>query len=153
MERTRINLVKTGPNVFQALLKLDSEASELANAAGFSEGLSHLMRLRASQINQCAYCVRRHSRDALAANESSDRIAMLSAWRESQYFTEKERAAIALIEAVTLVSEGQVPDDVYSEAASVLSDQEISAVEWLGIVINVWNRFATASRYPVEPRG
>jgi alkylhydroperoxidase family enzyme len=81
----------------------------------------------------------------------SNRVAVLAAWRESQYFTKKERTAIALIEAVTLVSQGQVPDAVYAEAASVLSDQEIAAVEWLGVVINVWTRIAIASRYLVGP--
>jgi alkylhydroperoxidase family enzyme len=75
----------------------------------------------------------------------------LTAWRESQYFTDKERAAIALIEAVTLIAEGQVPEAVYTEAALVLSDQEISAIEWLGVVINAWNRIAISSRYPVRP--
>ncbi len=151
MERVRINLGKTGPNLFEAVLKLDNSVSELRKEAGLGEGFSHLLRLRASQLNQCAYCVRLHSRDALASGESSDRLAILAAWRKSQYFTDRDRAAIALIEAVTLISEGQVPDAVYAEAALVLSDQEIAAVEWLGVVINVWNRIAIASRYPVGP--
>lgn len=151
MERTRINLGKTGPAVFQAVTKLDAAAKELAIAANLTEGFSHLLRLRASQLNQCAYCVRMHSRDALAAGESGDRLAVLAAWRESQYFSDRERAALALVEAVTLISEGQVPETVYTDAASALSDQEISAVEWLGVAINVWNRVAIASRFPVGP--
>jgi alkylhydroperoxidase family enzyme len=91
-----------------------------------------------------------HTRDAIASGESSDRISVLPAWRETKYFSDKERAALALIEAITLISDGQVPESVYSEAAAVLSDQEIAAVEWLGVVINAWNRIATSSRYPVH---
>ncbi len=151
MEKVRVNLGKSAPDLYQAVVKLNRSASEFVASAGIAEGLSHLLRLRASQLNQCAYCVRLHTRDALASGESSDRISMLTAWRESQYFTDKERAAIALIEAVTLIAEGQVPEAVYGEAALVLSDQEISAIEWLGVVINAWNRIAISSRYPVRP--
>ena len=85
-----------------------------------------------------------------SASGFSDRISVLPAWRETKYFSDKERAALALIEAITLISDGQVPESVYSEAAAVLSDQEIAAVEWLGVVINAWNRIATSSRYPVH---
>ncbi|MNE63621.1 Carboxymuconolactone decarboxylase family protein [compost metagenome] len=108
------------------------------------------MRLRASQINHCAFCIRLHTRDALASDESSDRIAVLPAWRETGYFDLKERAQLALVEAITLVADGQVPDAVYEQAASALSKEEISAVEWLAVVINAWNRIAIASRYPVK---
>jgi AhpD family alkylhydroperoxidase len=151
MEKVRVNLGKSAPDLYQAVVKLNRSASEFVASAGIAEGLSHLLRLRASQLNQCAYCVRLHTRDALASGESSDRISMLTAWRESQYFTDKERAAIALIEAVTLIAEGQVPEAVYGEAVLVLSDEEISAIEWLGVVINAWNRIAISSRYPVRP--
>jgi alkylhydroperoxidase family enzyme len=75
----------------------------------------------------------------------------LPAWRETQYFNEKERAAFALVEAVTLISIWQVADSVYAEAAAVLSDEEIAAIEWLGIAINAWNRIATSSWYAVKP--
>lgn len=151
MKEVRVNLGKSAPDLYQAVVKLDRLASEFVASAGIAEGLSHLLRLRASQLNQCAYCVKIHTRDALASGESSDRISMLAAWRESQYFTDKERSAIALTEAVTLIAEGQVPEAIYAEAALVLSDQEISAVEWLGVVINAWNRIAIPSRYPVRP--
>ncbi|UOB06697.1 carboxymuconolactone decarboxylase family protein [[Acidovorax] ebreus] len=88
--------------------------------------------------------------DALASQESGDRIAVLSAWRETDYFSPKERAALELVEAVTLVADGQVPDAVYAQAAGVLSKEEIAAVEWLAVVINAWNRIAISSRYPVR---
>jgi alkylhydroperoxidase family enzyme len=77
--------------------------------------------------------------------------AVLTAWRESGYFTAKERAALALTEAVTCVAKGQVPDHVYEAAAASLNDQEIAAIEWLAIVMNAWNRIAISSRYPVKP--
>jgi len=92
-----------------------------------------------------------HTRDAVASGESTDRISILPAWRETDYFNEKERAALALVEAVTLISVGQVPDNIYEEAASKLSEKEISAIEWIAIVINTWNRVAISSRYPVKP--
>ena len=146
----RVNLGKIAPELYQAVVDLDRQASAYAASAGISEGFAHLLRLRASQLNQCAYCIRLHTRDALASGESSDRISVMPAWRETRYFDEKERAALALMEAVSLISVGQVPDSVYSEAAALLSNVEIAAVEWLGVVINTWNRIAIASRYPVK---
>lgn len=146
----RINLGKSAPEIYQTVISLDRLTSEYAASAGIAEGFSHLLRLRASQLNQCAYCVRLHTHDALASGESIDRISVLPAWRETQYFNEKERAALALIEAVTLIAEDQVPDSVYAEAAIVFSNEEIAAVEWLGVVINAWNRIAIPSRYPVK---
>ena len=146
----RVNLGKTVPELYKAVAGLDRIASEYAASSGIAVGFALLLRLRASQLNQCAFCVRLHTRDALASGESSDRISVLPAWRETEYFNEKERAALALCEKVTLIAEGQVPDSVYAQAAAVLSNEEIAAVEWLGVVINAWNRIAIASRYPVE---
>lgn len=147
----RINLGKAAPELYQAVLKLEELASAATAKAGIAAGFSHLLRLRASQINECAFCVRMHHRDALAAGESSDRIAVLPAWRETGYFSAEERAALELAEAVTLIADGQLPDEVYDRAAQVLSADVIAAVEWATIVINVWNRIAIASRYPVHP--
>lgn len=146
----RVNLSKVAPALYQTVVELDRQASAYAASAGIDEGFAHLLRLRASQLNGCAYCVRLHTRDALASGESSDRISVLPAWRETEYFDEKERAALALCEAVTLIADGQVPEAVYGEAAAVLADEEIAAVEWLGVAINAWNRIATPSRYPVK---
>ena len=146
----RVNLGKAVPELYKAVENLDHMASEYAASAGISEGFSHLLRLRASQLNRCAFCVRLHTRDALASGESSDRISVLPAWRETAYFTDKERAALELCESVTLIADGQVPDSVYAQAAAVLSNEEIAAVEWLCVVINAWNRIAITSRYPVR---
>ncbi|BBS24997.1 alkylhydroperoxidase [Aeromonas hydrophila] len=147
----RINLGKSAPKLYQTLVSLDQLASEAVTSAGIAEGFSHLLVLRASQINQCAYCVRVHARDALASGETIDRISVLPAWRETSYFNEKECAALALVEAITLVADGQVPDAIYDHATAILSQEELSAIEWLAIVINAWNRIGIASRYPVKP--
>jgi len=147
----RVNLGKARPELYQAVINLDKLASQAAESAGLDEGFCHLLRLRASQINQCAFCMRLHTRDAQASGESIDRISVLPGWRETQYFTEKERAALELAETVTLISDGQVPDAVYAKAKGLLSDEEISAIEWLAVVINAWNRIAISSRYPVKP--
>lgn len=148
----RVNLSKAAPELYRTVTALERQATELLAAAGISEGFGHLLRLRASQINHCAYCVRLHSRDALKSGESTDRLAVLPAWRETSYFTAEERAALALIEAVTLIADGQVPDAVYEAAAQDLSPEKIAAVEWLSVVINSWNRIAISSRYPVGPQ-
>lgn len=146
----RVNLGKSAPALYQAVMELDRLASEAVTQAGIAAGFSHLLRLRASQINQCAFCIRMHARDAQASGESGDRIAVVPAWRETEYFSPKERAQLALVEAITLVADGQVPDAVYAQASSTLSKEEISAVEWLAVVINAWNRIAITSRYPVK---
>jgi AhpD family alkylhydroperoxidase len=146
----RINLGKSAPALYQAVAGLEKLASEAVASAGIANGFSHLLRLRASQINQCAFCVRLHTRDAISNEESGDRISVISAWRESEYFSEKERAALALVEEITLISKGQLPDAIYEQAAACLSKEEISAIEWLAIVINAWNRIAISSRFPVK---
>ncbi|MCY1055329.1 carboxymuconolactone decarboxylase family protein [Nannocystis sp. SCPEA4] len=148
---TRVNLGKAAPELYRAVMALDGQVVQRAKSAGIADGFSHLLRLRASQINGCAFCLRMHTRDALAAGESSDRVSVLPAWRETQYFSDKERAALQLVEAVTLVAHDQIPETVYAEAAELLSTDEIAAVEWLAIQMNIWNRVAIASRYPVGP--
>ena len=92
-----------------------------------------------------------HARDALAVGESADRLAILPAWRETEYFSDKESAGLALTEAMTLIADGQISDEVYAQAAAVLTAQEIAALEWLAVIINMWNRVAISSRYPVKP--
>jgi AhpD family alkylhydroperoxidase len=147
----RVNIGKSNPDLYRAVAGLDKLVAEAVASAGLSEGFTHLLRLRASQINQCAYCVRLHTHDALASGESIDRLSVLPAWRETGYFDVKERASLELVEAITLISDGQVPNSVYEQAAATLSKDEISAVEWLSVVINAWNRIAISSRYLVKP--
>jgi AhpD family alkylhydroperoxidase len=104
MDNPRVSLSKSAPELFQAIVKLERQTSEYASSSGIREGFAHLLRLRVSQLNQCAYRVRLHKREALSSGETTDRISVLPAWREIGYFTDKERAALALIEAVTLIN-------------------------------------------------
>jgi len=148
----RINLSKASPDLYGVVRHLDKLVSEAAASAGIADGFAHVLRLRASQINQCAFCMRMHARDAVKSGETADRLSVVSAWREAPaYFTDQERAALALLEAVTQVSEGQIPDGVYAQAAQTLSEEAIIAVEWLAVVMSAWNRIALSSRYPVTP--
>jgi AhpD family alkylhydroperoxidase len=148
---TRVNLGKAAPELYKAVGDWNEQTTERLKEAGFTDGFSNLMRLRASQINGCAFCCRLHTKDALAEGESTERVAVLPAWRESGYFTPAERAALALTEAVTRITDGQVPDAVYDAAATRLTADQIAAVEWLAIIMNTWNRIAVSSRYTVAP--
>lgn len=146
----RVNLSKSEPVLYKAVIELDRLASDALRNAGIDVGFSHLLRLRASLINQCAFCVRLHTKDALACGESADRVAVVPVWKETEYFNPKECAALEIVEAITLISEGQLPDVIYEQAETNLSKEEISAIEWLAVVINTWNRIAISSRYPVK---
>ncbi|MDQ0708602.1 AhpD family alkylhydroperoxidase [Arthrobacter woluwensis] len=147
----RVNISKAHSDTFKALGKLSKAATEAAAAADISPLLCELLKIRASQINGCAYCLRLHTKDAVKLGETQDRLAVLPAWRESEYFTAVERAALALTEAITLVSDHQVPDEVYVPVSQVLTEDQISAVSWLAITINAYNRVAITSHYTVKP--
>jgi AhpD family alkylhydroperoxidase len=148
---SRINLGQSVPELYKKVAELDALAMQKVQEAQLNEGFAHLLKLRASQINQCAFCIRMHAQDALKTGESAERIALLNAWRETEYYDQAERAALALIEAITLIAVDQVPDAIYEDALPFLTDAQISAIEWLAIVINAWNRIAISSRYSVKP--
>ena len=148
---TRVNLGKTAPELYKTVIELENLSMQKVQQAGIEIGFSHLLKLRASQINQCAFCVRMHTQDAIKVGESIDRIALISAWHESEYFSAKERAALTLIEEITLIAQQHFPDAAYEQAANVLSSDEITAIEWIAIVINTWNRIAISSQYKVTP--
>ena len=146
----RINMASEVPSMYKKLFDMEQEGKELIQNAQIEEGFSHLLKLKASQINKCAYCVRLHTKDALACGETIERISVVSAWEESDYFSLKERACLSLVEAITLVSYDQVSDTVYENAKEVLTKEELVSVEWLAIIINSWNRLAISSRYIVK---
>ena len=126
----------------------------LDNAVGKSEldpRLAELVRLRASQINGCAYCVDMHSRDALAAGEDERKLFAVTAWRESPLFNERERAALALTDAVTLIAQPAGLDDAYEAAAQFFETGELAALLYAIVTINGWNRLAVASHMVFEP--
>jgi AhpD family alkylhydroperoxidase len=113
---------------------------------GLEPSLLELVKLRASQINGCAYCLDMHTKDARARGESEQRLYLLDAWRESPFYSERERAALAWTEAVTLVAESRVPDAVYAEVRRQFSDDELLALTMAVATINAWNRLNVALR-------
>jgi AhpD family alkylhydroperoxidase len=149
----RIALGQRVPEIYKAMANLSAEVEKAAANAGLDQKLLELVKTRASQINGCAFCLDMHTHDALALGESPRRLFVLDAWRETDFFTEQERAALALTEAMTRMSEhGDVPDDVYAEATRVFSEEQYRVVAWAVIVINSWNRMAITSHSPLPKR-
>ena len=144
---SRINYVKAAPGARDALLHL----SEYVHQSGLEESLFGLVFLRASQINGCAFCIDMHWKDLRAMGQSEETLYMLDAWRESPGYTERERAALGWTEAVTLVTEGHVPDEVYQSARRQFSDAELVNLTLAIGVINTWNRMNIAFRTPAGP--
>ncbi|MFK0254246.1 carboxymuconolactone decarboxylase family protein [Streptomyces sp. NPDC090445] len=138
----RMNLAQQVPDIYRAVLNL-----EMATRKGMDPVLLELVKIRASQLNHCAFCLDMHTKDALAGGESVQRIVQLSAWEESRHFyTEKEIAAIELTEAVTVLTEGFVPDEVYEKAAKHFGEKELAQLIAVIATINVWNRLAVTTR-------
>ncbi|BBC38926.1 Alkyl hydroperoxide reductase AhpD [Streptomyces graminofaciens] len=143
---SRVPLKKITPDVSGAMGSLHGAAVSAARDAKVEPEILELIRIRASQINGCAFCLDMHTKDARAAGETEQRIYALSAWRETPFFNARERAALALTEAVTLVHDGHVPDEVYAQAAEVFDDEQVAALIWAATVINAYNRIAIATR-------
>lgn len=140
MTNSRLNFAKTAPKAFKALIGFDAAAR-----AGLDPALVELVQIRASQLNRCAYCLHIHTSDARKAGESEERLHMVAVWHEAgHFFGEKERAALALTEAVTLIS-GGVPDDVYTRALEQFGEEELGRLLALIFAINTWNRIAIAT--------
>ncbi|MFB7494148.1 carboxymuconolactone decarboxylase family protein [Streptomyces sp. NPDC056161] len=138
----RLRMAELAPEVYKAMIRLDTAAKK-----GLDPKLYELVKIRASQINHCAFCLDMHSKDALAAGESVERIVQLSAWEESRHFyTEKELAAIELTEAITVLTDGFVPDEVYEKAAKLFEEAELAQLIAAITVINAWNRFGVTTR-------
>lgn len=112
--------------------------------------LFELIKTRASQINGCAYCLNMHTRDAMKAGETAQRLFLLNAWRETTLFTEKEKAVLALTEAMTLITNNHVSDEVYNEAAKHCSEKELADIMMAIVVINGWNRMAIATEQELD---
>ena len=138
----RLEWARHAPEVYKAMIRLDSAARK-----GLDAKLYELVKIRASQLNHCAFCLDMHTKDALAAGESVERIIQLGAWEESRHFyTEKELAAIELTEAVTVLTDGFVPDEVYERAAKRFEEPELAQLIAAIAVINAWNRFGVTCR-------
>ncbi len=140
----RFDYRKQSPEPVHAMLALEKYIA----GCGLDRKFVHLLKLRASQINGCAFCIDMHAIDARAAGETEQRLYALNAWRETPFFTDRERAGLAWTEAVTLVSQTHVPDAVYDEARAHFSEKEIFDLTFIASTINAWNRIAIASRTP-----
>ena len=138
----RIDFRQTAPGAMQALLTFQA----YVNNSGLPESLLELVKIRASQINACAYCLDMHTKDARANGESEQRIYALNAWRETPFFNDRERAALAWTESLTLLTEGHVSDGVFEEVRRHFSDEEVVNLSMAVVAINSWNRLLTAFR-------
>ncbi|MGW5457605.1 carboxymuconolactone decarboxylase family protein [Streptomyces sp. NPDC003996] len=139
--RTRLDLARSAPKVFRAIVGFDAAAR-----AGLDPALVELIQIRSSLLNHCAYCLHMHTNDARKAGESEDRLHMVAVWREARhFFTPREQAALALTEALTLVADAGVPDTVYAEAAAHFDEEELAHVIAVICTINTWNRVALAT--------
>ncbi|MCP3818890.1 carboxymuconolactone decarboxylase family protein [Streptomyces sp. A3M-1-3] len=139
----RLQWAKLAPEAYKAMISLDAAARK----GSLDPVLLELVKIRASQLNHCAFCLDMHTKDAFAAGETVERVIQLSAWEESRHFyTAKEIAAIELTEAVTVLTDGFVPDDVYERAAKHFGDAEMAQLIAAITVINAWNRFAVTTR-------
>ncbi len=131
---------------YRAMSHLDNAATKQLDKVDFDPKLRDLVRIRASQINGCAYCIDMHTKNARAIGETEQRIYALPAWRETPFFSARERAALAFTEAVTLVADGHVPPEAYDAVAAEYGEGEVAALLSLIVTINAWNALAVASR-------
>lgn len=133
---------KLAPKIMQAMIELEKAVSE----AGLEYSLYELVRIRASQINGCAYCIHMHTRDARKAGETEERLYLVAAWRESPLFTPRERAALAWTEALTLIAQTHAPDEDFEALKEHFTDEEIVKLSMAINMINAWNRVAVGFR-------
>jgi AhpD family alkylhydroperoxidase len=140
--KPRINYAKAAPGVYEAMDALDQYLAR----CGLEPALLYLVQLRASQINGCAYCLDMHWKDLRAAGENEQRLYSLPAWRETPYYTDRERAALAWAEVVTLVADGRVPQREYEDVRPYFSEKELSDLTLAIASINAWNRLSIAAR-------
>ena len=138
----RLEANKVAPDGYKAMSALQAYVT----SCGLEASLLELVKIRASQINGCAFCIAMHTKDARKLGESDERMHLLNAWEEAPVFSPRERAALAWTEAVTLVTEGHVPDSVYEEARKHFSEKELVDLTYAVMTINAWNRLAIAFR-------
>ena len=141
----RLDLEAIAPRSYAAMSRLSTDTGNF----GLEPLLLELVRTRASQLNGCAYCLDMHTKDAVALGENPQRLHVLPAWREAGWYSERERAALALTEEMTRLGPGGVPDDVFATAAAAFTEHELAGLIWAITAINAWNRIAITSR--MEP--
>jgi AhpD family alkylhydroperoxidase len=142
----RLDLQATVPGFSRAMTQLQRAATQELDDAGIEPRLRYLIEIRASQLNSCAYCIDMHTKDARAIGETEQRIYALPAWRETPFYTARERAALAFAESVTLLADTHVPDADYEAVAAVFSEREVAALITAVVTINSWNRIVVSTR-------
>lgn len=142
----RLDFDRHAAGFARAVAHLDQAATKELDKADFDPRLRELVRIRASQLNGCAYCIDMHTKDARAIGETEQRLYALPAWRETPFFTDAERAALAFTEAVTLLAADHVPDQAYDAVAAAFTEQEIAALVSLIVAINAWNAIGVSTR-------
>lgn len=148
---TRVSIDKQTRPVYRAQVAVAVAVRDAVAHAGLDRTLVELVNIRISQINGCAYCLDVHTRDALAGGESPQRLAVLPAWRETELFTDRERAALTLAETVTTLPPPDLQDRDYADARAHLTDDQLSAIVWVAIAMNAFNRISILSRHRVRP--
>lgn len=146
MSNKRINYYDAAPQAMKAMMGLEKAASQSI----LPTSLRELVRIRASQINGCAYCIDMHTNDALKAGETPRRLMAVSAWKETPFFDARERAALLWTETLTLVAEKHAPDDIYESVAAHFNEQELSELTFVIAAINAWNRFGVG--FAMQPK-
>ena len=140
--KPRLDVTRVSPKAMSAMFGLEAHV----RSSGLDHRLLHLVKMRASQINGCAYCLDMHSKDARAAGETEQRLYLLDAWREVGLYSERERAALEWTEALTRIADGHVPDEVYAAAREQFSEEELVNLALAVVAINGWNRLSIAFR-------
>ncbi|MFH8803321.1 carboxymuconolactone decarboxylase family protein [Streptomyces sp. NPDC017936] len=148
----RIFIDKQSPKAYHALVQTSEAVRATAADAGLERTVVELVNLRVSQLNGCAYCLDVHTRAALREGETTRRLGVLAAWRDTDLFSPLERAALALAEATTVPSDAAAQETAYAEALEVLTEDQISALIWVAVTINAFNRVSVLSKHPVRPR-
>ena len=138
-------LAKPDTAPYQKLVAMDTEINKLFESVGLDNGYSHLLRLRVSQLNGCAFCVKLHAQDAAKCGENLERIALTAAWSEASQFSIAEKAGLGLVEAITHIHNTGLFDQAYAKAATLFTEEQIAAIEWLAIIMNAWNRVGVSS--------
>jgi AhpD family alkylhydroperoxidase len=144
--KERMNINKAEPGIYRAMAASDKQV----DAFGLDAKLKELIRIRVSQINGCGYCINAHTKDALKAGETTQRLFALSAWWETPFFTEEERAVLKLAEEITVISNGGVTDKTYNEALNALGETKLAQAIFTAATINSWNRIAISMHMVAE---
>ena len=142
----RIDVTKVSPAAYKAVAALQAYVDQ----SGLDAKLRELIKIRVSQINGCAFCLAMHTRDARKLGETDERMHLLDAWREAPFYSPRERAALAWVEAITLVTQGHIPDEVFETVRKHYSEKEIVDLTAAAVAINTWNRIAIAFRAPPQ---